>query len=65
MAHPPEVGDPGEATAGSWAGAASVASGHGAKALQLVGGVPVGLLALAGLDHGGDGGLVALGDRPA
>ena len=65
MAHLPEVGNPEKEA--EEPGLASPASppANGPKALQLVGGIPVGLLALAGLDHGGDGGLVAGGDGAA
>src|SRR4029453_67824 len=65
MAHPLKVGDLGE-PAGE-AGPAPPASppAHGPEALQLLGGVPGGFLTPAGVDDGGDGGLVADGDRLA
>src|SRR4249919_336044 len=63
MAHPPEVGDPGEPPGEAWPSPPPTPPANALKALQLVGGVPVGLLAPAGLDDGRDSGLVALGDR--
>jgi len=59
------VGDPGQPAGEAGPSPPAPPAANGPKALQLAGGVPVGLLALAGVDDGGDGGLVVGGDRRA
>jgi len=63
MAHPPQVSDSGQPAGEAGPSPPASPPANGPKALQLGGGVPVGLFASAGVDDGGDGGLVAGGDR--
>jgi hypothetical protein len=65
MAHPPEVRDPDQEPQERRLASPSPPATDGAAAVELVGGVPAGRLAAAGLDDGGDGRLVAVGDRAA
>jgi hypothetical protein len=65
MAHPPQVGDPGKPAGEAGPAPPAPPPANGPKARQLLGGVPVGLLAPADLDDGSDGGLIPGGDRLA
>jgi hypothetical protein len=62
MADPPQMGDPGQEPREERSASPASPATDGGQAVQLGGGVPAGLLALAGLHDGGHLELVALGD---